>query len=81
MLLQIAYWVHVFPELYFQRIKREDQGPKIRYAVLHLLFVVAAYVFSFSRVTVCILALQYFSEALFHASRIVTYADKLNLAK
>jgi len=78
---QIAYWVHVFPELYFQRIKREDQGPKIRYAVLHLLFVVSAYIFSFNRITVCILALQYFSEAVFHASRIVTYAEKLKLAK
>jgi len=78
---QIAYWIHVFPELYFQRIKREEQGSKIRYAALHLLFIVPAYIFSFTRVTLCILVLQYFSETLFHVSRIVTYANKLNVAK
>jgi len=26
-IVQIAYWLHVFPELYFQKIKREDMAP------------------------------------------------------
>ncbi len=28
-IVQIAYWLHVYPELYFQKVKREDMGPRI----------------------------------------------------
>ena len=27
-IVQIAYWLHVFPELYFQKVKREDMAPR-----------------------------------------------------
>ena len=47
--LQIAYWIHVFPELYFQKIKSEDQGPRIKYATLYLGFILGAYVFNYNR--------------------------------
>ena len=38
-IVQIAYWLHIFPELYFQKVKREDMGARIQYAVLYLLFI------------------------------------------
>ena len=28
--VQIAYWLHVYPELYFQKVKREDMAPRIQ---------------------------------------------------
>lgn len=34
------------------------------------------YVFSFSRVGICLLALHYTSEALFHAARLIYFLDK-----
>ena len=27
---QIAYWVHVYPELYFQRVKKEDMPARVQ---------------------------------------------------
>ena len=48
-IVQIAYWLHVFPELYFQKIKREDMAPRVKYASLYLAFIVGAYVFNYNR--------------------------------
>ena len=28
-IVQLAYWIHVYPELYFQKVKGEDMGPKV----------------------------------------------------
>jgi len=80
-IVQIAYWLHVYPELYFQKVKREDMPARISYATLYLVFVGAAYVFSYTRVALCLLVLQYFTEAIFHASRLLAYADKAQVAR
>merc|ERR1711994_1093770 len=42
-IIQISYWLHIFPELYFQKVKREEMPAKIQYAVLYLTFIVASY--------------------------------------
>jgi hypothetical protein len=34
------------------------------------------YIFSFTRVGICLLALHYSSEALFHAARLMYFLDK-----
>ena len=34
--MQIAYWLHCFPELYFQRVKKEELSARIQYAALYL---------------------------------------------
>jgi translocating chain-associated membrane protein 1 len=41
--IQIAYWLHAFPELYFQKVKRDEMGARITYASLYLIFFTAAY--------------------------------------
>merc|ERR1711972_1146740 len=33
-IIQIAYWLHVFPELYFQKTKKEDMPAKVQYACM-----------------------------------------------
>jgi len=80
-IVQMAYWLHVYPELYFQKVKREDMPARIQYATLYLLFIGGAYFFSYTRVALCLLVLQYFSEAVFHASRLLSYADKTDVAR
>merc|ERR1711997_1321009 len=35
-IIQISYWLHIFPELYFQKVKREEMPAKIQYAILYL---------------------------------------------
>jgi len=79
-IVQIAYWLHILPELYFQKVKREDMAPRIQYSALYLSFIGAAYFLSFTRVALCLLMLQYVAEALFHACRLLSFADKRDLA-
>jgi len=80
-IVQISYWLHIFPELYFQKIKREDMGQRIQYASLYITFIGAAYLLNFTRVALLLLILQYTVEAVFHACRLLTYADKAEIAR
>jgi len=70
-IIQISYWLHIFPELYFQKIKKEDMPPRIQYAVLYLAFIVSAYFLRFTRLALVLLVIHYLSEALFHVCRIL----------
>jgi len=79
-IVQISYWLHIFPELYFQKIKREDMSARIEYASLHLAFIAGAYLFNYTRVALVLLVLQYTAEALFHACRLLSYSDKQSVA-
>ena len=80
-IVQIAYWLHVFPELYFQKVKREDMPPKIQYATLYLIFIGAAYLFSYTKMALFLMVLHYTVEAIFHAGRLLSYADKNEIAR
>ncbi|KAK9505911.1 hypothetical protein O3M35_009876 [Rhynocoris fuscipes] len=44
-IIQLAYWLHQFPELYFQKVKKEEMPEKICYATVALIFISAAYIF------------------------------------
>lgn len=75
-IIQISYWLHLYPELYFQKIKREDMPARITYASIYLVAVTAAYVLNFTRLALCLLVLHYVSEAVFHVARLLHFADK-----
>merc|ERR1712226_1583130 len=79
-IIQISYWLHIFPELYFQKTKKEDMAPKIQYACLYLVFILGAYLASFTRVALFLLFVQYLAEAVFHTCRILAYAEKTAIA-
>jgi translocating chain-associated membrane protein 1 len=42
-IIQISYWLHCYPEIYFQKVKKEDILSKLLYPTLHLVFIVSAY--------------------------------------
>ncbi|KAH9405198.1 Translocating chain-associated membrane protein [Tyrophagus putrescentiae] len=79
--IQIAYWLHQYPEVYFQKIKREEAGPRFIYASLYLIFFTAAYVLNFTRIAVVLSVLHYSAEALFHISRLLHFASKSKVVK
>uniref|UniRef100_A0A8C3D5W1 Translocation associated membrane protein 1 n=1 Tax=Corvus moneduloides TaxID=1196302 RepID=A0A8C3D5W1_CORMO len=47
-ILQLAYWFHAFPELYFQKTKKEDIFRQIVYIGLYLFHIAGAYLLKFS---------------------------------
>merc|ERR1740131_671383 len=79
-IIQISYWLHIFPELYFQKTKKEDMPPKIQYASLYLVFIVASYIFRLTRVSLILMVVHYLAEAVYHVSRILAYVDKTNIS-
>merc|ERR1712088_1169173 len=79
-IIQISYWLHIFPELYFQKVKREEMPAKIQYAILYLTFIVASYVFRFTRLSLVLLVIHYLAEAVFHLCRLLAYTDKTGVS-
>uniref|UniRef100_A0A8C9QWU5 Translocation associated membrane protein 2 n=1 Tax=Scleropages formosus TaxID=113540 RepID=A0A8C9QWU5_SCLFO len=42
-LSQLAYWLHTLPELYFQKVRKEDIPRRLQYISLYLLHIMLAY--------------------------------------
>lgn len=79
-ILQIAYWIHCFPELYFMKTKREEINDKVTMYFLYLLFISAAYVMSGSHITLILLVIHYIPEAIFSLTRLIHCAGKTDLS-
>merc|ERR1712193_112070 len=79
-IIQISYWLHIFPELYFQKVKKEEMPAKIQYAVLYLAFIGASYVFRFTRLSLVLLVIHYLAEAVFRLCRLLAYAEKTSIS-
>jgi len=80
-ILQIGFWVHCFPELYFTKVKREEISQKATMYVLYLNFICAAYFMSGSKIGLVLLLIHYIPEAVFHATRLVHCAGKSDMAR
>lgn len=79
-IIQVAYWLHCFPEMYFQKVKKEEIPARLQYICLYLVFIVAAYVLNFNRVALCMLVLHYLVEFVFHTARLGYFSEKSDLA-
>lgn len=75
-IIQLAYYAHILPELYFQKVKRDEQKPKIQHAVGGFLLIGAAYFLGFQRITLVLLTLHYFCECVSHSFQLVNIFDK-----
>uniref|UniRef100_A0A915B643 Translocating chain-associated membrane protein n=1 Tax=Parascaris univalens TaxID=6257 RepID=A0A915B643_PARUN len=80
-IFQIAYWMHQFPEFYFQKVRKEDMQPRTVYSLIYLIFTLAAYILNFNRLALTLLFLEYISQSVFHLTRLFHFAEKWNLAK
>ncbi|KAG7239669.1 hypothetical protein INR49_028605 [Caranx melampygus] len=75
-LTQLAYWIHALPELYFQKVRKEEISRQLQYICLYLLHISAAYLLNLSRVGLVLLFLQYVSELGFHIARLFYFTDE-----
>uniref|UniRef100_A0A6I8N2E0 Translocating chain-associated membrane protein 1 n=1 Tax=Ornithorhynchus anatinus TaxID=9258 RepID=A0A6I8N2E0_ORNAN len=73
---QLAYWFHAFPELYFQKTKKEDIPRQLVYIGLYLFHIAGAYLLNLNRLGLVLLVLHYFVEFLFHTSRLFYFSDE-----
>ncbi|KAH0945974.1 hypothetical protein HN011_007035 [Eciton burchellii] len=73
---QLAYWLHCYPELYFQRVKKEDIPQRVVYATIGLFFTSIAYFFNFQQLTAILLTLHYVGDILLHGARLVHFISQ-----
>ncbi|XP_072513246.1 translocating chain-associated membrane protein 1 [Salminus brasiliensis] len=73
---QLGYWLHAIPELYFQKIKKEDMPRQLVYISLYLVHIAGAYILNLNRLGLVLLVLHYFVELLFHVSRIIYFSNE-----
>ncbi|XP_023567656.1 translocating chain-associated membrane protein 2 isoform X1 [Octodon degus] len=77
-LCQLAYWLHTLPELYFQKVRKEEVPRQLQYICLYLVHVAGAYLLNLSRLGLVLLLLQYSTEFLFYTARLFYFADENN---
>ncbi|KAJ8356678.1 hypothetical protein SKAU_G00194720 [Synaphobranchus kaupii] len=75
-LFQLAFWLHALPELYFQKVRKEEIPRQLKYISLYLLHITVAYLLNLTRVGLVLLFLQYVSELGFHVSRLFYFTDE-----
>ncbi|XP_039610570.1 translocating chain-associated membrane protein 1 [Polypterus senegalus] len=73
---QLGYWLHALPELYFQKIKKEEIPHQLIYISLYLLHITGAYLLNLNRLGLVLLVLHYFVELLFHVSRLLYFSNE-----
>ncbi|XP_069315282.1 translocating chain-associated membrane protein 1-like 1 [Eulemur rufifrons] len=72
---QLAYWFHAFPELYFQKTRKQDVPDQLVYIGLHLFHITGAYLLYLNHLGLLLLVLHYFVELLSHVCGLFYFGD------
>lgn len=72
-IVQIAYWLHCYPEFYLQKIRKEELSQRVFYVSLYLVSFLGAYVFNLTRLALVLVLFHYAGEAVFHLARILYF--------
>lgn len=75
-IIQLAYYLHMLPELYFQKVKKDEQRAKIEHALGGFFLIATAYFLGFQRIALVLLTLHYLCEFIGHAFQLVNIFDK-----
>ncbi|XP_010017190.1 PREDICTED: translocating chain-associated membrane protein 1-like 1 [Nestor notabilis] len=73
---QIAYWLHALPELYFQKIQKEDIPRQLCYICLYITHISGAYILNLQHLGLILVVPHYLVELIFHASRLFHFCDE-----
>ncbi|CAH8454564.1 unnamed protein product [Dicrocoelium dendriticum] len=80
LIIQICFWLHDFPELYFQRVKKELIPSRILHAAIFLCGVGLAYLGGLFKLCLILLILHYSTDFFLHAARALHLAEHTNIA-
>lgn len=75
-IIQLSYYLHMLPELYFQKVKKDEQPEKMKHALAGFFVVSFLYFFGYRRIAIVLLTLHYVSEFVSHAVELVDIFDK-----
>lgn len=80
-IIQMSYWLHVLPELYLQKVKREEMSGKIGFALFNFTLCALVYFLNFSKIGITLIFIDNAINALFHFSRILHFSGKHKIAR
>lgn len=75
-IVQQAYSLHELPELYFQRVKKEEWANKALQSLASFALIAVPYVLNFNRLLVFLLVLHHVAEFVYHGSQLLQTIDK-----
>lgn len=75
-IIQLSYYLHMLPELYFQKVKKEEQGAKMKHSIAGTLIIGFFYFLAYRRIAIVLLTLHYFSEFVAHTFGLLEVFDK-----
>lgn len=74
-LCQLSYWLHMIPELYFQRVRKEEVPRQLLYIGLYLVHIAGAYLLNLTRAGLVMAVLQSVAELVFHMARLQYFTN------
>ncbi|CAF1101569.1 unnamed protein product [Adineta ricciae] len=72
-IVQLSYWLHNYPELYLQKVRKEDIPSRLVYTSLYLITILYVYLTRFWRISIVLLTIHYLIEIFYHASRLAHF--------
>lgn len=72
-LTQVAYWLHLYAELYFEKVKRDEYLGRISMATVYSLLFLLAYGLNLWRVGLVLTLIHYVEQTLFHSARLAHF--------
>lgn len=75
-IIQLSYYLHMLPELYFQKVKKDEQLAKMKHSIAGTVIIGFFYFFAYRRIAVVLLTLHYFSEFVAHTFGLLEVFDK-----
>ena len=72
-IIQLSYWLHNYPELYLQKVRKEDISTRIIYTSLYIITILYGYLTRFWRISLVLLTIHYFIEIFYHSSRLAHF--------
>lgn len=73
---QLAYWCHSFPELYFQKVRKQDVPGQLIFIGLHLFHIGGAYLLYLNHLGLLLLMLHYSVELLSNLCSLFYFGDE-----
>ncbi|XP_030751449.1 translocating chain-associated membrane protein 1-like 1 [Sitophilus oryzae] len=75
-IVQLAYSLHELPELYFQKVKKEEWTKKGTLSLAGFVLVLIPYVLNFNRLLVVLLVLNHTAQLVYHGAQLLQTVDK-----
>lgn len=75
-IIQLSYYLHMLPELYFQKVKKDEQLAKVKHSLAGTVIIGFFYFFAYRRIAIVLLTLHYFSEFVAHTFGLLEVFDK-----